>query len=273
MKTIIVDLEKCIGCRNCQLACKDEHVGNDWSPIAKPQSEGQFWINVYEKERGTLPKIVMDWMPVLCMHCKQAPCMPACSEKAIYRRKDGIVLIDPEKCNGCKDCMSACPYGVIYFNEEPKIAQKCTLCAHLLDRGWKEPRCVNACPAEALIFGEVSELGDLMRRAEELKPEAGSKPAVKYIGLYKPFIAGEVYSPKEDGCLEGVKVTLTNPATGETKTTLTDNYGDFWLKGLKADSYSLTIEQDGYYPKQLSNLKVTEDGLNVGGIRLYPKSS
>jgi Fe-S-cluster-containing dehydrogenase component len=273
MKTMIIDVDKCVGCKNCQLSCKDEHVGNDWSPIAKPQPENHFWLNVTETERGAEAKIAIEWVPVLCMHCEEPSCVTACSEGAIYKREDGIVIIDPEKCNGCKDCMNACPYNVIYFNDELNIGQKCTLCAHLLDRGWKEPRCVTACPTEAIVFGEIDALEELMSKTEEMKPEAGCKPAVKYIGLPKPFIAGEVYSPKEDACVEGAKVTLTNPVNGEVKKVLTDNYGDFWVKGLEANTYCLTIEKDGYYPKQMSNFKVTEDGLNAGAIKLYRRSS
>lgn len=268
MKTIVIDLERCIGCYNCQLACKDEHVGNDWDPITKPQPEGHFWMKVIQTERGTQPKVMVDWMPVLCMHCEEAPCIPACPEDAIYRRDDGIVIIDPEKCTGCKDCMEACPYDVIYLNEELEICQKCTLCAHLLDRGWNEPRCVTACPAEALIFGEVEELEELLGQAEAWKPEAGAKPLVKYIGLPRPFIAGEVYSPREDICIEGARATLTDLSTGESTITQTDNYGDFWLKGLNTSTYSLKIEKEGYYPKEIKSIR---PDANLGAIKLYKR--
>ena len=83
-----------------------------------------------------MPKVKMHYQPVLCMHCDNAPCMAACPvEGAIYRRKDGLVIIDPVKCTGCKNCVDACPYKTIYFNEDLNIAQKCTGCAHLLDSG------------------------------------------------------------------------------------------------------------------------------------------
>jgi tetrathionate reductase subunit B len=268
MKTMNIDLDKCVGCYNCQLACKDEHVGNDWSPISKPQPEGHFWMKVNESERGTQPKVVVDWMPVSCMHCQEAPCIPSCSENAIYRRDDGIVIINPEKCTGCKDCMGACPYKVIYFHEEMKLCQKCTMCAHLLDRGWKEPRCVTACPNEALVFGDLEKLDELRRRSEEWKPETGAKPLVRYLGLPRPFVAGEIYSPKDDACIEGAKVTLTDLLTGGVATALTDNYGDFWLKGLQGSRYSLAIEKDGYYPKEIKNIR-PNDGMNLGSIKLY----
>jgi Fe-S-cluster-containing dehydrogenase component len=88
------------------------------------------------------------------MHCDNAPCIKACSEGAIYKREDGLVIIAPEKCTGCRKCADVCPYGALYFNWDLNIAQKCTGCAHLLDKGWKEPRCVDVCPTGALRFGE-----------------------------------------------------------------------------------------------------------------------
>lgn len=271
MKTLMLDVSKCIGCRNCQLACKDEHVGNDWSPIAKPQSEGQFWMRVEQHERGTQPKVKVDWLAVMCQHCAAAPCLGACTADAIYRRPDGIVLIDPDKCQGHGDCAKACPYDAIYFNAELNISQKCTLCAHLLDRGWKEPRCVTACPTDALTFVDEAQLKALDGRKEYLKPEHHTKPQVVYMNLPKPFIAGEVASPAEDICLEGALVRATNLATAETVESRTNNYGDFWLKGLKPGTYELSIEKEGYYPKRITALQVGE-ALNVGEVRLYRKS-
>ena len=274
MKGIVVDITKCIGCYNCQIACKDEHVDNDWTPYAKPQPEGHFWMKVTELERGTVPKVKVDWIPKMCMHCDDAPCIPACLQRAISKRRDGIVIIDPKKCQGSKKCIDACPYGVIYFNDELGIAQKCTMCAHLLDKGWKEPRCVTACPSDALIFGEREELKDLMARAESLTPEDKAKPVpevgVYYIGIPRKFIAGEVYSPTEDKCLDGAEVTLVDATTGAKFTTKTDNYGDFWLEGLNMGTYSLTIEKEGYYPKEIKSIS-TEKDVNLGDIKMYKR--
>jgi hypothetical protein len=130
---------------------------------------------------------------------------------------------------------------------------------------------VTACPNDVLIFGEVDEMQEILERAEEMKPEDGCEPLIRYIGLPKPFIAGEVYSPKEDLCLEGVKVTLTDARSGEASVVYTDNYGDFWLKGLEAGTYKLKINKDGYYSKKMSNIKVTKNGLNTGEIKLFKK--
>lgn len=113
-------------------------------------------------------------------------------------RDDGIVWIDPEKCQGCRACVAACPYDCIFFNEEFNLAQKCTGCAHLLDRGWpiSEPRCVNNCHVGALQFGEEDELD--LEGAEKLHAEYGTQPNVWYKNLPKKFVAGTVYDPTKN---------------------------------------------------------------------------
>ena len=169
MKVFVIDVELCVGCYACQFVCKDEHVGNDWSPIAKPQPDtGQFWMRLDEHIRGTVPKVEMHYVPNPCMHCDDAPCIPPCPvEGAIYKREDGLVIIDTDKCTGCRKCVDLCPYDAIYFNDDLNLAQKCTGCAHLLDGGeWKIPRCADACPTEAIKFGEESEFKDEIAQAQ-----------------------------------------------------------------------------------------------------------
>ena len=166
-KVFVIDIAKCNGCHNCQIVCKDEHVVNDWTPIAKPQPDiGQFWIELTERVRGTVPKVKVAYRPHLCMHCDKAPCIESCPvQGALYKREDGLVIIDPVKCTGCRLCVDACPYeGVIWFNEDLNIAQKCTGCAHLLDDGWTEPRCADACPTLAIRFMDETEAKDLIGR-------------------------------------------------------------------------------------------------------------
>lgn len=197
--------------------------------------------------------------------------MEVCQDKAIYRRADQIVIIDPKKCTGCQDCINACPYGVIYYNRESEIAQKCTLCAHLLDRGWKEPRCVTACPTEALTFVQDEAAEALDDRYETLKPEEKTQPTVIYLGLPMPFIAGEVYSPTEDICLEDVLVEAVAVSTGDVVSVFSDNYGDFSLQGLEEGEYQVSFEKDGYYPKMFNRIKLT-DALNLGEVKLYKKA-
>ncbi|MDI9619612.1 MAG: carboxypeptidase regulatory-like domain-containing protein [Candidatus Nezhaarchaeota archaeon] len=275
-KVMVIDIAKCHGCYDCQIACKDEHVDNDWSPYAKPQPDtGHFWLKLEEMERGTTPKVKVTYIPVLCMHCDNASCMSACKVKAIYKRPDGLVIIDPEKCNGCRECVAACPYHAIYFNDKLNIAQKCTGCAHLLDGKdplISTPRCVDVCPFDAIIFGDEKDLKSMIEKAEVLKPECGAKPRVYYLNLPKPFIAGAVYDPDVDECVEGAKVTVTDPETGETYETVTDEFGDFWLNNLRWNrKYTVKVEKEGYYTWTLDDVR-TEKDVNLGDIPLLRKT-
>jgi Fe-S-cluster-containing dehydrogenase component len=256
---MVIDIGKCNGCYNCFLSCRDEYCGNDYPPYSSSQPfAGQFWMRLIEKERGQYPKVKVAYIPVPCMHCEEAPCITASSNNAVYRRPDGIVIIDPEKAVGQKEILAACPYRVIYWNQEKDIPQKCTLCAHLLDKGWKEPRCVEACPTGALVFGDLSDPNSEISRikasqeVEVLHPEYGLKTGVCYIGLPKRFIAGEVIlADREDECAQNVSVLLEDKTA--KKTIKTDNFGDFEFEGLETDTeYTIKIEHEGYAPKEFS---------------------
>ena len=270
MKTMLIDINLCNGCHCCQIACKDEHVGNDWTPYAKPQPDvGQFWQKVTDHTLGTVPKVRVRYMHDICQHCDDAPCMKSCKSGAIEKRKDGIVIIDPTKCTGARQCLDACPYGVIYYNQDLQIAQKCTFCAHLLDDGWKEPRCVDVCPTDALRFGEEKDMKKILKQGgwEIYKPEEGTKPRVYYKGLLdKFFVAGEVWDPVEDECLENCTVTLI-AADGSKRSLKTDEFGDFWFERNVAGTYTLLVEKEGYQPRTLENIDAAED-INVGDIQL-----
>lgn len=269
-KVLLVDITRCNGCYSCQLSCKDEHVGNDWSPIAKPQpNTGHFWWKTTETVQGTVPKVRVHYMHEMCQHCEDAPCMTACKNGAFYRREDGLVILDPDKCRGTRSCMDACPYGAIYFNTDLNIAQKCTGCAHLLDDGWTEPRCVQSCPTDALIYGEYDELKDKLEGFEQLHPEFGTGPRVYYKGLLnKFFVAGEVFDPVEDECLEGAKVTIIDE-TGKEKSMLeTDVFGDFWFERQEPGKYSVRIEMPGYVTRTIEGIDATEKDVNIGSIEM-----
>jgi len=268
MKVFVIDIARCNGCYCCQIACKDEHAGNDWSPYAMPQPEtGQFWLKLNEYVKGTVPAVRMHYQPVLCPHCDDAPCMKACTvEGAIYKRDDGLVIIDPEKCSGCKDCVGACPWHVIYFNEELNIAQKCTGCAHLLDNGWEVPRCVDACPTECFRFGEEDELQELIRQGEPACSETTAMPRLYYVNLPKKFIAGTVYDPVAREVITGATCRLTDDGSGETRTAATDGFGDFRFEGLDESNFTLTIEK-GDKAKTVAPIS-TEKDVNLGELPL-----
>ena len=267
MKAFLIDIALCNGCHNCQVACKDEHAGNDWTPYAKPQPEtGQFWLKLTEKVRGTVPKVKVAYVPLMCNHCREAPCMASCEENAIYRREDGLVVIDPQKCTGCRSCVDACPYGAIYFNDGLNIAQKCTGCAHLIDSGWKEPRCVDACPTLAIRFVEESDAQSFINGAEVIRPEreGKDKPRVYYRNLPKRFVAGTVYDPVEKEVVIGAMITLTKAGGGGSRSVKTDSYGDFWFEGLDVGRFNLKIEKDGK-SKVFKNVSTDLD-VNLGDI-------
>jgi tetrathionate reductase subunit B len=268
-KAFVIDIARCCGCYNCQLACKDEHVDNDWTPYAKPQPEtGQFWLKVEENVGGTIPKVKIHYIPVLCNHCAKPACIDACPDKAISKRDDGLVIIEPEKCaasSGCKACLAACPYDAIYFNDELHLAQKCTGCAHLLDNGYKLPRCVESCPTDAMRFGEEEDLKDLIEGATVLKPKIGCSPRVYYRNVPGKFIAGTVYDPVEKEVIIGARCLLTSG--GKVVETFTDAYGDFWFRDLTVGTYSVSIEAKGFKAKYFCDLNTAKD-VNLGDIPL-----
>ncbi|MCL1829528.1 MAG: 4Fe-4S dicluster domain-containing protein [Oscillospiraceae bacterium] len=264
-KAIVIDVSKCSGCYNCQLACKDEHVGNDWTPYAKPQPEiGQFWLKLQENVCGTIPKVKIHYIPKMCNHCRKANCLEACPNGAVSRRDDGFIEIAPEKCKGCKKCAKACPYEAIYWNEELKISQKCTGCAHLLDAGEKLPRCVEACPTDAMQFGDEDKLEDI-EGATVMMPETGCLPRVYYRNIPGKFIAGTVYDPAAKEVVIGAKCRLTTG--GRIWEAVTDNYGDFWFKDLAVGKYDLAIDAKGFESKYWQGLH-TRDDINLGDIPL-----
>jgi Fe-S-cluster-containing dehydrogenase component len=236
-------------------------------PYAKPQPDtGQFWIKLREQVRGTVPKVKITYTPLMCMHCTDAACMRTCAPGAIYRREDGLVVIDPAKCTGCTLCPDSCPYGAIYFNGDLNIAQKCTGCAHLLDDGWEEPRCVDACPTGALRFAEESDLKKQIAKAEPLRDEKPGTTIVHYLNLPKKFVAGTVYDPVEKEVIIGAVCTLKSSDGKETYKVETDNFGDFWFHGLsEGQNYALVISTA--HAQKTIPLALTED-LNLGDIAL-----
>jgi len=268
-KVFCVDVAKCNGCFNCQLACKDEHVGNDWTPYAKPQPEiGQFWVKLQENVCGSTPKVKIHYIPQLCNHCEKAACMEACVNGAYHRRDDGFIILDPEKCKGCGKCFEACPYDAIFKNDELKICQKCTGCAHLLDNGFKLPRCVEACPTDAMLYGEEAEMQDFIVGASVRMPETGLRPKVFYRNIPGKFIAGTLYDPIDKEVVIGARCRATNG--GKTVEVLSDEYGDFWFNDLAMGKYDVVIEAKGYEFGVFDAVDATKD-VNLGDVALKRK--
>jgi Fe-S-cluster-containing dehydrogenase component len=275
---LIADVEKCENCGNCVLSCKDEHVDNDWPGYSAPQPDhGQSWIRVETKERGQFPLIDVAYLCTPCMHCEDGPCVREETEGAVFRRKDGIVIIDPVRAKGRKDIASKCPYGAIVWNEELGLPQKCTLCAHLLDDGWSKTRCVQSCPTGSLSLHKFDDAEVARAIAEQhleyYLPETGNRPHVLYRNLYRYthcFIAGSVavrVNNREE-CAEGARVVLTNSEGARLGEAVTDNYGDFKFDGLQRESgkYGLTISCQGFKSKIVEAPLVRS--LNVGVIFL-----
>jgi Fe-S-cluster-containing dehydrogenase component len=261
----VIDISKCSACYCCFIACKDEYWDNDYPPytVAQPR-HGQSWMNISKKERGKHPFVKVAYMPVPCMHCEDAPCIKAARNGAIYKRPDGIVVIDPQKAAGQKDLVKSCPYNAIFWNEEKSLPQKCTFCVHRLEAG-EIPRCAQACPTECIHFGDLdnpeSDVSRLIKsaKAEVFHPEWNTRPLVYYLGLHKMtkyFIAGAVVFGDTDECAEGVTVNLT--VNGKSVKTTTNNYGEFEFDGLNAGKYKLKLECNGYAPK-IKNIDLKTD--------------
>jgi len=146
-RALLIDPDLCVGCHSCEVACKQENnlpVGVNWIHVTKV---GPRWVG---------GKLRMDFLPIRCMHCGKPPCLDVCPVNAITKRADGVVLLDPTICNGCKRCIEACPFGAVQFNPERSVAEKCTLCVHRIDKGL-EPSCMRHCLGRAIHFSNVSE--------------------------------------------------------------------------------------------------------------------
>jgi Fe-S-cluster-containing dehydrogenase component len=249
---MVIDETLCNGCYSCFLACRDEFCGNDYPDYSAAQPlAGMNWLRIVERERGKYPKVAVAYTSVLCMHCESASCVQKCPDGAVYRRPDGVVIVDPEKARGQKQIVATCPYRVIEWNEEQQLPQKCTFCAHLLDEGWKEPRCAEACPTRAIAFGDLDDPNSEVSirlasgAAGPLRPEYQLGERVTYIGLPKKFIAGSVLFEDTGKCAKDVKVTISDD--NESVVTITNCFGDFTVDGLSENTtYMVKLEVPDY---------------------------
>jgi len=204
---MVIDLGRCVGCQACSLGCK---AVNGTPP-------GVFWCKVLLGEEGKFPATRRTMLPLQCMHCQNAPCVQVCPTGASYKRPDGIVAVDYDKCMGCKYCETACPYDartlveeikpyfpefgptlyeeMMYQKHQEGVVEKCNFCMERVDKG-EEPKCVETCIAYARTFGDLddpnSEVSRLLvtRRGHQLLPELGTEPSIYYLapgGLGAPM--------------------------------------------------------------------------------------
>lgn len=279
---LIVDVALCHNCNNCALAVADEFDGNDHPGYAAPMPHhGHRWIDILRKERGQAPMVDVAYVPVMCQHCDAAPCMQADTVGAISKRADGIVLIDPVKGKGQKHLVDACPYGAIWWNDERELPQHWFFDAHLLDRGWKAPRCEQVCPTGALLAVKTGDAAMKKMAADQgltpLRPDLATAPRVHYknLGAYtQAFIGGSLQGVRGGvpDCLAGAGIVLKRDG-GEVARTTSDAFGDFKLDGLDEDSgaYSLDITHPGWAPKTLA--ASLGKSLYLGVITLDPGGS
>ena len=260
-KVIVFDSSKCNGCYGCQLACKDEHVDNEWPPYAKPQPDtGQFWCKMIQTDHGQVPKVRVEYTPLFCNHCDECKLL-AYAPECVYRSDDGMVIIDPIKAEGRKDLVDVCDAHAVYWNAGLNIPQKCTGCQHLIDEG-QEPRCVDICATGALRFGEAEDFADEIAAAETMVDRSRG-PHVFYVNMPHLFIGGEVWDPEIDEVIEGARITLSGDASMET---VSDNFGDFWFKRLDPGCYTVAIEADGY--ERVEVPVELDKSLNIGDFPL-----
>ncbi len=176
-KTMVIDLDRCIGCYSCEVACKNENKVDLGVTYNKVLTMGPV---------GTFPNLEQYYLPSICQACDNAPCVEVCPTEATHIDENGVILIDKEKCIGCLLCMDACPYGARSFNKNTEVVEKCTLCEHLGD---KDPICVTACCAKARYVGDAGDKNSIVNKKvadagmhnTHSMPDEGNKPTVKYI--------------------------------------------------------------------------------------------
>ena len=176
---IVVDLDHCTGCKGCEIACKNENsipLGERWNRLLLCGPYGEY------------PNLSQYYLPVMCQQCADAPCVSVCPTGASYRDPEtDVVLVDKEKCIGCKYCMMACPYGVRDWNKAESVVEKCTLCQHLTTAGEK-PQCVKVCSVQCRFYGDLDDPESDASKAIAAKPDAvhrlkdfGNQPSTVYL--------------------------------------------------------------------------------------------
>ena len=274
---LIIDVAACTNCQNCALTAMDEYIGNDWPGYTAPMPKhGHRWIDILQKERGQVPMLDIGYVPTMCNHCDDAPCIKAAKDGAVRKRDDGIVIIDPVKAKGQKQLVEACPYGHIWWNDELGLPQAWPFDAHLIDQGWQQTRGQQSCPTGAMRAVKVED-AEMERMAHDeqlavIKPELGTKPRIYYKNLwrYDTCFIGGTLSAAKDGvvdCVEGAAIRLLKDgaSVAETKS---DNYGDFKFDRLSEGSGRYSVEiAAANLPKKVVEVELGVS-TNMGEIRL-----
>lgn len=187
----VIDQNRCIGCHACTVACKEEHN--------VPIGVFRTWVKYIEK--GEFPDTKRHFGVLRCNHCDDAPCIEICPTVALFRRSNGIVDFDSERCIGCKSCMQACPYDALYIDPNSHTAAKCNFCAHRVEIGL-EPACVIVCPEQAIIAGDLDDPGSSISRivatqkVSVRKPEKGTNPKLFYLGVEGDLLQPTMMEPQ-----------------------------------------------------------------------------
>ena len=175
---MVVDLRRCVGCQSCTISCAVEN--------GVPEASFRTVVSDYEVVREGSSKRAL--VPRMCNHCHSPACTVVCPTGATFQRADGVVVVNNTKCVGCAACVQACPYEGRYIHPRTRVADKCTWCAHRIDRGLL-PACVETCVGGARVFGDLadpsSEVSRLVREqpTQVLNPAAGTHPRVLYVAL------------------------------------------------------------------------------------------
>lgn len=247
---LIIDVAGCENCNNCVLAAKDELVGNDFPGYSAPHpAQGSGVVRIERTVRGAAPLVDVAYVPRMCNHCDDAPCVKAAPDGSVRKRPDGIVVFDPVRTRGRRDLVDACPYGAVVWNEERQLPQNWFFDAHLLDAGAAAPRCVGVCPTQAIEAVKTSDAAMARRvQAEGLRTlasERGARPRVYYRNLHRAdhcFIAGSVTASVGGRveCVQGAQVILLRGGV-QAATAHTDAFGDFKFDALPPQSGSYLV--------------------------------
>ena len=273
---MIIDVAECTNCNLCTLATMDEYVGNEFPGYSAPMPRhGHKWIDILQKERGQVPMIDVAYVPTMCNHCDNAPCV-AKGGGAVTKRDDGIVLIDPVKAKGRKDLVDCLPLRAYLVERRAAASASLDFRRASARPGMEQTRGQQSCPTGAMRAIKLSdeEMAGIAREEalEVMKPEAGTKPRVYYKNLWrysKCFIGGSVAAEANGvvDCVEGASVRLLKDGVAVAET-VTDNYGDFKFDRLDENSGDYTVEVSARGRASKTVAARLGASINLGEIRL-----